>query len=313
MPLVSEVYPPEVWAMESLMVLRDQLVMARLVHRDFEPEVANRGDVIHTRKPQKLPAYTWSGQSGTGAGDQINVHNLTAHDLTITLDTLVYVAFLVEDKDEATSIKDLRAEFMLPAMDPIAQRIDDDIMDEFTADSSADVHGNDVAQTAFDTPIGLDTALDEDDIVTARQALNLSQCPLAGRVCVVSAEHEADLLRSDLFVPANTSGSTEALVNGSLGRKFGFDFYMSQNVPTGGTDGIPQSLAFHRNALAFVNRPLVAVPATLGASSAFASLDRISIRVTSAYDIRYKGVTMSLDVLYGVQLLDANLAIILRP
>lgn len=313
MALVSTVYPPEVWAMESLLVLRDELVMARLVHRDFEPEVANRGDVIHTRKPTKLSARSWAGQTGSDADSQIEVDNLNARDLSISLDTLVYTAFLVEDRDEATSIKDLRTEFLVPAMDPIAQRIDDDLMTEFTSEASTDVAGSAVSRIAYDT-VGLGAAMDEDDVVDAREELNTSQCPMGGRVLVVSTKHEADLLRLALFHQANTAGSTEALVNANLGRKFGFDIYMSQNVTTApDTDNTSQSLAFHRNAIALVNRPLQAVPRELGAISAYQSLDDISMRVTSAYDIRYKGVTISFDVLYGVQLLDANLAKIINP
>lgn len=313
MALVSTVYPPEVWAIESLMVLRDELVMARLVHRDFEPEVANRGDIIHTRKPTKLAARTFGGQTGTNADTQIEVDNLNARDLSITLDSLVYTAFLVEDRDEATSVKDLRQEFLIPAMDPIAQRVDDDIMTEFTSDTSSDVEGNAVGSVAFDG-VGLGAAMNEDDVVSAREQMNISQCPMSGRNLVVSSSHEADLLRSALFVQADQSGSTEALTAGRLGRKFGFEIFHSQNVPPAvDTDSTAQSLAFHRNALALVTRPLPAVPRELGAISAFQVLDDVALRVTSAYDIRFKGVTVSFDILYGIQLLDANLAVIVNP
>jgi hypothetical protein len=313
MALVSTVYPPEVWAMESLLVLRDTLVMARLVHRDFSATIANAGDVIHTRKPTKLTARTWAGQSGSDADSQIEVDNLNAKDLSISLDSLVYTAFLAEDRDETISIKALREEFLVPAMDPIAQRVDDDIMTEFCSFGSSDVDGNAVSLIAYDT-VGAGADMNEDDVIEAREQLFSSQCPPNGRVLVLCAGHEADLLRSNLFVQADQSGSNEALTSGRLGRKFGFDIYTTQNVPTAyDTDGTLQSLSFHRNALALVNRPLIAIPGNLGAESAYQTLDDISMRVTSAYDIRYKGVTVSFDILYGVQLLDAALAKIINP
>jgi hypothetical protein len=314
MALVSTVYPPEVWVVESLMVLRDELVMARLVHRDFSRAIQNAGDVIHTRKPTKLSVRTWSGQTGSDADSQIEVDNLNAKDLSITLDTLVYVAYLVEDRDATITIKELREEFLIPAMDPMSQKVDDDIMSEMTSASSSDVDGNAVSAIAFDSPVGSGAAMDEDDIIEARKQLFTSQCPAAGRVMVLSSEHEADCLRSNLFVQADQSGSTEALREGRLGRKFGFDTYHSQNVPTASdTDSTAQSICFHRNALAFVNRPLIAIPGRYGAESAYNSIDDVSMRVTAAYDIRYKGVTVSFDMLYGVQLLDANLAKIINP
>lgn len=311
MALVSTVYPPEVWAMESLLTLRDNLVMARLVHRDFEPEVANRGDTVHTRKPTKLTAKTHAGQTGTDSNEQIEVENLNARDLSIVLNTLVYTAFLVEDRDASLSIKELRDEYLIPAMDPIAQKVDDDIMTEFT--TGTDVAGSTVTAIADDT-VGLGVAMDTDDVVQAREQLNTQQCPMEGRRLVLCTEHESDLLRAALFVQADQAGSSEALVNANLGRKFGFDIYTSQNVPDAvDTDSTPQSLAFHRNAIALVTRPLIAVPAQYGAQSAYNAIDGISIRVTSAYDIRYKGVTVSFDILYGVNMLDKNLAVIINP
>lgn len=315
MPPINTIYPPEIWAMESLDVLRNQLVMARLVHRDFENEVANRGDKVKTRKPTKLTAKAWTGQSQTTglANDETEVELLSANEIDVLLDTLRYTSFLVEDRDAATSIKDLREEFIIPAIDPIAEAVDDDIMTEFTSASSVDVDGNALTSVAA-TTVGNNDPLSEDDVVEGRKQLNTSKCPFTGRNIVLGTDHEADLLRSALFVQADQSGSTEALVNANLGRKFGFDFWMSQNVPTAADTGsTPQSIAFHKNALALVTRPLLNPGEGLGVQSAVQELDGVGIRVTSSYEMRYKGVVMSFDVLYGVQLLDAAYACVLNP
>ena len=314
MASVRDVYPPQIWANESLRVLRDQLLMARLVHRDFENAIASVGDLVQTRKPNKLSARVWAGQTGSDADTQIEVDNLTARNLSITLDTLVYTAFLAEDETETTSIKSLQNEFLLPATDPISQKVDDDVMSEITSAASTDVAGNAVSAIAYDNPVGSGADMNEDDVIQARRDLNTNQCPMSGRVLVLSTDHEMDLLRSNLFTQADQSGSTEALTSGNLGRKFGFDIFMSQNVPNAAdTDGTSQSIAFHRNCCALVMRRLKAVDPRHGALSASESLDDIGMRVTHAYDIRYKGVTTSIDVLYGVQLLDALLAVIINP
>jgi hypothetical protein len=313
MALVSQVYPPEIWALESLGVLRDNLLMARLVRRDFENAVKNAGDKVHTRKPVKMTAKSHAGQTGTEADSTITVENPQARDISVTLDTHIYTAYLLEDRDAATSLKDLVDEFILPALDPIAQRVDDDIMTEFCSSASVDVEGNAITAVADDT-VGLGAGMDVDDIIAARLALNNAQCPLNGRVIVLCPGHEANLLGLAVFHQANTSGSTEAIVNANLGRKFGFDVFMSQNVPDAvDTDTTPQSLAFHRDALCLVTRPLMAVPAGLGARSSSKDLDGISIRVTEAYSERYMGVTLAFDILYGVQLLDAHYGKIVNP
>lgn len=300
--------------MESLMVLRDNLLMAGLVHRDFENEVAQAGDTVRTRKPQKLTVQDFSQQSGTNASlTGLTVQNLNAREITVVLDKHKYTSFIVEDRDEATSIKDLREEFIVPAIDPISQQVDDDLMDEYQ--NGTDVAGNPVVLVAAAT-IGAGSALDENDIISARKQLNDQQCPQQGRNIVLGTQHEADVLGRPLFHQANTSGTTEALRNANLGRAFGFDTYMSQNVPLGNnTDNADQaqSYAFHRNAIALVTRPLPGIPAGHGAVSSVQTIDAIGVRVTSSYEHQAKGIVMSFDILYGLQLLDAQLGVIIAP
>ncbi|UCG53516.1 MAG: hypothetical protein JSW58_08160 [Candidatus Latescibacterota bacterium] len=316
MALVSTIYPPEVWAIESLMVLRDNLLMAGLVHRDFEKEVASAGDTVRTRKPQKLTVQDFAQQSGTTAaaaiGTSLVVENLNAREVTVVLDKHKYTAFLVEDRDAATSIKDLREEFIVPAIDPISQQVDDDVMTEIC--TGADYTGTDTITLVADGTVGIADALDENDVIAGRKQLQDTQCPPSGRNLVLCTEHESDLLKRSLFHQANTAGTTAALREASLGRIFGFETFSSQNVPAvADTDASPQSLAFHKNAMALVTRPLMSIPNGLGAVSAVRVLDNIGIRITTSYEHSAKGVVISFDILYGVQFLDANLACSLNP
>jgi len=343
MALASTAYTPEVWAIESLMVLRNNLVMARLCHRDFDNVVAQAGDVVNTRKPTKLTAQTWSGIGGVATANQplddrseLSVETLQAQTLSVTLDKLKYTSFIVEDKESALSIKNLRDEYIIPAMDPLAEAVDDDLVSEFENDTSSDFAGNAVSFTnanddggdTFRTggPPGPEDddisgyggsahAMNANDIIAGRKFLNDAQCPLEGRNLVLGTEHEADLLKVDNFVQANSSGSTEALVNANLGRKFGFNIFTSQNITNSSrtTDTAAQSFAFHRNALTLVTRPLPPVPAGMGAVSTSQTLDDVSMRVTNSYEHRFKGVVVSFDILYGVKLMDANLGVIIIP
>jgi len=314
MALVSTIYPPEIWALESLMVLRDNLLMAGLVHRNFENEVASKGDTVRTRKPTKLTVQDFSAQTGTNASlTGLTVANLNATEVTVVLDKHKYTAFIVEDRDEATSIKDLRDEFIVPAIDPISQAVDDDVMTEYQ--DGTDVAGNSVTIVANDA-IGIAAAMDEDDIITAHTQLNTNQCPPAPRSLVLGTQHEGNLLGRALFHQANTAGTTEALRNANLGRAFGFDTFMSQNVPTGLTSdtlGNNQSFAFHKNVLALVMRPLQQIPGGMGAISSVQTIDNIGIRMTASYEHPAKGVVMSFDVLYGLNLLDSLLGVIVAP
>ncbi len=67
------------------------------------------------------------------------------------------------------------------------------------------------------------------------------------------------------------------------------------------------SLAFHRNAIALVTRPL-ALP--MGADkSAIMEANGIGVRVVFGYDQDSKTDTVSLDVIYGIQTLDESMAV----
>lgn len=69
----------------------------------------------------------------------------------------------------------------------------------------------------------------------------------------------------------------------------------------------PHSLAFHRNALALVTRPL-ALP--MGASNAaIVSHNGLGIRVVYGYDQETKTDTCSLDIIYGIKTLDETMAV----
>jgi hypothetical protein len=69
--------------------------------------------------------------------------------------------------------------------------------------------------------------------------------------------------------------------------------------------------AFHRDALAMVNRPL-AVPAnSLGVMAAVGSYNDLAMRVAMQYDISSQGTIVTLDMLFGVATLDTNLGCVL--
>ena len=65
------------------------------------------------------------------------------------------------------------------------------------------------------------------------------------------------------------------------------------------------NLAFHRNAIAFVTRPLAPAP---GVESYSTSNGMYSLRVTRGYDMSKKEALMSLDVLYGYKTVYPELA-----
>jgi len=71
------------------------------------------------------------------------------------------------------------------------------------------------------------------------------------------------------------------------------------------------NLAFHRDALAFVIRPLAAPAAGAGALSAVVNWNGLSMRATIAYNHLKQGHVVTVDMLCGVKVLDEKLGAVL--
>lgn len=71
------------------------------------------------------------------------------------------------------------------------------------------------------------------------------------------------------------------------------------------------NLAFHRNAIALVTRPLALPMTGTGARAGIANYNGMSMRVVFTYDGNKQGTLVTLDTLLGVKVLDLNLGAVL--
>jgi len=280
---------PDVIAREALMVLRNNAVMANLVHRDYSDEfVSGVGDTITIRKPAKFEAKEYTGS--------IEVQDATENSVTVTMDKHLDVSFAVTSKQMTMDIDNFSKQLLVPAMQAFADKIDKYII-ALEADITQRVpHTEGVFAPA--------------DIIAARKFLTDSAAPTTERNLVVGSQADADLLTSELFVSAEKVGdSGTALREASLGRKFGFDIFTDQNIEKTAGGYVP-SIAFHKNAFAFVTRPL-ALPQG-AAKSAIVNYDGFGLRVVYGYDLGKKTDTVSIDMVCGVKTLNKSLAAIIN-
>jgi len=71
------------------------------------------------------------------------------------------------------------------------------------------------------------------------------------------------------------------------------------------------NFAFHRNAIALVVRPLALPPAGSGARAAVVNYNGLSLRATLSYNPTKQGTQVTLDMLFGIKVLDTNLGCVL--
>lgn len=278
---------PEIIAREALMVLRNNAVMANLVYRDYSDEfVAAVGDTISVRKPAKFEAKEFS--------TDVEVQTATEESVPVVMDKHLDVTFAVTSKEMTLDIQDFSEQLLTPAMQAFADKVDKYLIDLEKGVTSR------LEKT--------DGTVGQSDIVAVRKFLTQNAAPLTDRYFVFDADVEADLLNTDLFVSSEKVGDNgTALREASLGRKFGMDFYVDQNITK--NTYAPQ-IAFHKNAFALVTRPL-ALP--LGTDkAAIMNYDGFGLRVVYGYDITKKTDTVSIDMLCGVKMLDDKLAAVLQ-
>lgn len=69
-------------------------------------------------------------------------------------------------------------------------------------------------------------------------------------------------------------------------------------------------MAFHKNAVAFISRPLVLPPDNAGVEAAVVDYKGVGIRVSMAYDYKKQGTAVTVDLLWGIKTLDENLGVL---
>lgn len=195
-------------AKEAIMRLDNNLVMAGLVHRDFDKEFAKKGDTITVRKPAQFESKVWNGST-------IEVQNATEGSVSVTLDTVLDVSFAVTSKEMTLNIEDFGKQLLEPAMAAHAQKIDAML---------AGLYLN----IPYNSAVGGTPALV--DFANVGKILNNNKVPLTQRNCVLNADTYAKYIALDAIAGADKSGSTDALREASLGRIMGFSTYLDQNV-----------------------------------------------------------------------------------
>jgi hypothetical protein len=270
---------PEVWANSALDVLRSQIVLARVITKDSDVATFTQGDVLTVPVPGTFAAQD------KAAGTAVTLQNPSANKVTVTLNKHKEVSFIVEDPVRAQANQDTVMRHVRQAAVALAEQIEADVAGLYAGLSG--VVG------------GPGTPASRASLLTIRQTLNDNKAPTAGRFVVVGPAGEVDLLGDNDLKGYFENARPEAVSEGSLGRVFGMDVYMSQLVPTSGAGatgiaGTPEFGILAMRSLPTTGAPGVEQIAMRDAQSG------LVIRQTASYDTDLLGIKVTLDVLYGV-------------
>ena len=204
---------------------------------------------------------------------------LTANVSTIVTDKLLMdsneaIHWTVSDRAMIQDKVNISVQIVKDAAKQLAAAIDNKIVDELIlASAAAPDH-----IIAWATP----SVIALEDIAEARRLLNIQNVPQTERFMLMPPDQEKNLLAIDNFISVEKYGSREALLNGEIGRIFGFTVLMS----TSPSILVTNSMFYHRSAVAYGTQ-----------INAKFETDRNIVKLEDEF---------TLSQLYGVKLLDAG-------
>jgi len=201
---------------QGLLALRQNAVMPRLVNTSYSALAAQRGNVISIPIPSAITA-----RDVTAAVTWATNVDVSPTVSTVTLDFWKEAPFQLSDNDMVSVMNGTVPMQASEAVKSLANSIDAYILGKHTAFYGA-------AGTAGTTPFAtlITTAGD------ARKLLNKQIAPVDNRYAVLDPDAEANLLALSNILQFNERGDQGGIINGSIGRKLGFDWYMDQNLST---------------------------------------------------------------------------------
>lgn len=204
---------------QALLGLRENAIMPRLVNSSYSSDAAEKGQSITIPVPTKMA----TNDVVPGAYSQA-APNLQIDTVNLPLNYWKESAFSLSDAESMTIMDGILSMQVKEAARAIANNIDVSLINLFQGSyNMVGIPGT----TPF--PQGNQTAT---EAIICRKLLNNNLALLTDRRLVVNADAEANAINLPAFQYYLNSGTTETMSEGELGRKFGFDWYLDQNLPT---------------------------------------------------------------------------------
>lgn len=269
------VFRKNVWSKEVLMFTKENLVLVPLV-KHYDADVKAGGQTLEIPNVSAITANL--KQSNTVVTLNYNTETKT----TITLDQHYESSFIVEDLVKVQSDYNVRSDYTQAAAYAIAEKVDSILATAMTS--------------AFTGYGAYGTALNDNLILSVNRYLTENKAPRSDRAIVVHPKGEAEMLAISKYVQYDAlgiGGDANSIKNGKIGRLYGADVYVSQNLVylDTATDEY-SSLFFHKEA--------------------FAIAMQMEPRTQAQYKQEHLGWLITVDVLFGLKQLRSGFGFVLK-
>lgn len=207
--MANSIITPDIIAKEALMQLENNLVMGKLVHREYKKEFVKVGATVDVRKPVKFSVTDGATRSN---------QDVQEASTPFTIDKRKHVSWKFNTQDLTLSVEQYSERYIKPAMIALANQVDTDLLGLYK--NVSQYVGTAATTPATFAQLGAPAVrLDKGAVPTEERRLVLD--PNA-------AFNVADMLKS-LYNPELVKG---AIRGRSMGPIAGLETYMDQNVKT---------------------------------------------------------------------------------
>ena len=264
-------------AANALGALKSNTVLAQIVNRDYDEEVAEYGKTVDIQVRGALSAVD------KAEGTDVTWQAPSTTKISVALDTHKVVPFAIEDTALMLARPDLAAGYGIDAGIAIAEAIDADLAGLYSG----------LSQT-----IDASAGLDEEDFREAQRLLNAAKAPQTDRWAILheDAYYEANAIDKLIHADYQGDDAIKAVKEGYLGKLSGFNVLMDQNIEVATTC---KNIFMQKNALVLVTRPMRQTSSG-NVTQVIMSEGGITVRVTTSYSHAGFAELMSVDCLYGV-------------
>ena len=239
----------------ALNLLTRDVMLAGTVWRDPVTDFARKKDETVS---VYLPAYAVANKRALRANAARVRSTLHERKVDVSLTHDLQVDVPLTDENQTLDFTSLVSNVIAPSVGAIVRAYDEEI--------AAVMEG-----ATYEVDVEWDSTSPYESLVDARVALDNASVPATGRFLVVGSQLAGQLLKDNLLVQANTSGSTQTLRNGVIGQVASFNVLQSAYLAP------DVGFAYHQTAFALASRAPV-VPQGVAWGNVQSS-DGLAIRV----------------------------------
>jgi len=228
---------PQVWSARIFQELDKSHVLVPLCNRDYEGEISSYGDQVKINAVGEITVDNYVPNTTEIDPDQLN-----SAQTVLEIDQAKYFAFYLDDVDDAQTKPKLMQEAMRKAAYALADTADKHIA-SFYGDAGISITAG---TTQSDDVIPLFSEIS--------RKLSENSVPQEGRWIVVPPWFQAKMVLAQVLETAGSVDANNAFSNGWVGRCYGFNVYMSNNLHEAAATPQNQMLAGTSRAISFAEQ-----------------------------------------------------------